>query len=247
MQSKCSICPASRSAALFLLHAAATALATAIQLAQPSCVSDAAHHVNASPSLRRCGRQVGHIPREVAALLAGRMDSVGANLRVEGFIPRGSGNVYLISVQLALYGPAAARPGVAQTLQQLQRRGERVVVHNPAEEAPPPPGAKKRKKAQLAPSASEIVERQLEDLYQTANKYEDMPLAEPPALVRTALFTHQKKALAWMRAAEARGTVQAELQKVEPAELQKVEPTEQRTVRYLVLPYKFSTVFSSTV
>jgi SWI/SNF-related matrix-associated actin-dependent regulator of chromatin subfamily A3 len=173
-----------------------------------------AYDRNAIQVLNMGGEQVGHIPREVAGLLAAQMDSIGADLRVEGFIPRGSGNVYSIPVQLSLYGPVAARAGMTQTMQNLQRRGERVSVHNPMEEAPPPPGTKRLNKSKLAPTASEIVERQLEDLYATSNKYEDMPSSEPSPLVTTELFLHQKKALWWMMDCEARGTVQQELMKV---------------------------------
>ena len=37
--------------------------------------------------------QVGHIPRQVAAQLTPQMDLLREGLRVEGYIPRGSGNV----------------------------------------------------------------------------------------------------------------------------------------------------------
>lgn len=143
-----------------------------------------AYDRNAIQALNMGGEQVGHIPKEVASLLAVQMDAIKDDLRVEGYIPRGSGNVYSIPVQLSLYGPVSARAAMTKmlqvrlasiyhfvrrgttahtcpaNLQALQSRHGKVQIHNPSEEAPPPPGAKKKsKKAKLAPTASEIVER----------------------------------------------------------------------------------------
>jgi SWI/SNF-related matrix-associated actin-dependent regulator of chromatin subfamily A3 len=159
---------------------------------------------NAIQVLNIAGTQVGHIPKEVAATLAPQMDRLKDDLRCEGFIPRGSGNVYSIPVQLSLYGPAASRQQMAVMLNNLRRYGVSTMVHDPREEAAPAPKSKQKR---LAPSASDIVERQLEDLYSKSANYEDMPEAEPVAAVKTGLYTHQKKALAWMLASEARGTV----------------------------------------
>jgi hypothetical protein len=171
---------------------------------------------NAIQVLTIGGEQVGHVPREVASLLAPQMDRLRDSMRAEGYIPSGSGNVYTIPMELALYGPAAARSTVGAMMQKLQRFGVRASVHNPADEVPPPKGKRHRAK-KLAPTASEIVERQLEELYSCAARYEDMPEAAQPPHVRSELFLHQRKALAWMMAAEARGTVADELAKISDA------------------------------
>ena len=64
---------------------------------------DNSYDRNAIQVLNVTDEQVGHIPREVAGQLAQQMDRLGAELRAEGYIPRGSGNVYTIPMQLALY------------------------------------------------------------------------------------------------------------------------------------------------
>jgi SWI/SNF-related matrix-associated actin-dependent regulator of chromatin subfamily A3 len=153
---------------------------------------------------------VGHIPKEVASQLAPKMDQLQDSLRVEGFIPTGSGNVYTIPMELSLYGPAAHRAAVGQMMSGLARYGVKVTVHNPQMEEPRPK-SKGRASKKLAPTASEIIERQLEDIYATSTKYEDMAEAPTPPALTSALFLHQRKALQWMQAAEARGNVEREL------------------------------------
>ncbi len=170
---------------------------------------------NAIQVLNIAGEQVGHIPREVAAALATQMDELKEDLRCEGFIPRGSGNVYTIPVTLSLYGPAGRRQQVSTMIGGLRRYGVSTTVHNPQEEAPP---ASKGRQKRLAPSASDIIERQLEDLYSKSTNYEDMPEVDPVPAVKTGLYPHQRKALAWMLASETRGTVADALSRLPAAE-----------------------------
>merc|ERR1719159_1492822 len=45
---------------------------------------------------------------------------------------------------------------------------------------------------------SEVIDRELEGIFRTGSRYEEMPEAAPPPALRTALYPHQRKALHWM-------------------------------------------------
>ena len=48
--------------------------------------------------------QLGHLPREVAAILSPLMQE-RPDLSVEGFVPKGASNTYTMHVHLAIFGP----------------------------------------------------------------------------------------------------------------------------------------------
>lgn len=194
---------------------------------------------NAIQVLNIRGEQIGHVPREMASLLApvmDRFDDGTGQLRVEGHIPRGSGNMYSIPVRLQIFGQAndasssAAAPRVLRDLgQRLQRtycsaaRGVVEVLQAPEEGTPVQEltpqmwrqinGGKQGAKigAKLGPSMQDIIERELEEIFRQPGGYEGCPLAEQPAGLRTDLYPHQLKALHWMIQQEKSLTVAEKL------------------------------------
>mgnify|MGYP002803377023 FL=1 len=183
---------------------------------------------NAIQVLNIRGEQIGHVPREMASLLAPVMDrfSDGTELRVEGHIPRGSGNVYSIPVRLQIYGqnnPETASPSVSAAPAMLQRLGQQLQrtyctaargavevvtapdpMGTPVQELTPEmwrqinggKGAKKTSK--LGPTMHDVINRELEEIFRQPGGYEGSPMAQQPESLKTDLYPHQLKALHWM-------------------------------------------------
>jgi len=183
---------------------------------------------NAIQVLNIRGQQIGHVPREMASLLAPVMDrfSDGTELRVEGHIPRGSGNVYSIPVRLQIYGqnnPETASPSVSAAPAMLQRLGQQLQrtyctaargavevvtapdpMGTPVQEITPEMwrqinGGKGAKKAsKLGPTMHDVINRELEEIFRQPGGYEGSPMAQQPESLKTDLYPHQLKALHWM-------------------------------------------------
>lgn len=195
---------------------------------------------NAIQVLNIRGEQIGHVPREMASLLApvmDRFDDGTGQLRVEGHIPRGSGNMYSIPVRLQIFGQAndangsasSSAPRILRDLgQRLQRtycsaaRGAVEVLQAPEEGTPVQElspqmwrqingGKQGAKIAKVGPSMQDIIERELEEIFRQPGGYEGCPLAEQPAGLKTDLYPHQLKALHWMIQQERSLTVAEKL------------------------------------
>jgi len=191
---------------------------------------------NAIQVLNIRGEQIGHVPREMASLLAPVMDRFdGTELRVEGHIPRGSGNVYSIPVRLQIYGqnnPETASPSVSAAPAMLQRLGQQLQrtyctaargavevvtapdpMGTPVQELTPEmwrqinggKGAKKTSK--LGPTMHDVINRELEEIFRQPGGYEGSPMAQQPESLKTDLYPHQLKALHWMMQQERPLTV----------------------------------------
>eukprot|EP00439_Symbiodinium_sp_Y106_P075904 s784_g15.t1 len=114
---------------------------------------------NAIQVLNMRSEQIGHVPREMAAALAPVMDRLsaaqggeGQELRVEGSIPRGSGNVFSIPMRLQVFAQDPSgrlAPQLRDLGERLRRtycaaaRGSVEVVSSPQEDGTPEPCLKK--------------------------------------------------------------------------------------------------------
>lgn len=189
---------------------------------------------NAIQVLNMRNEQIGHIPREMAAALAPVLDRMaqgrgqGDMVRVEGHIPRGSGNVFSMPLRLAIFGhdPQGTLAPELRTLgERLQRTycasargGVDVVTSQHAEGTPVADvedatwrqvyGGRPPKQARSSgPSMADIIERELEGIFRTGTRYHDMPEANSPTRLQTRLYPHQAKALYWMQRQELGLTV----------------------------------------
>lgn len=198
---------------------------------QPSNMYDR----NAIQVLNMRNEQIGHIPREMAAQLAPLMDALGRRgrhlneeLRIEGHIPRGSGNVFSIPVRLQVFGrdpEGTLAPRIQKLGDRLQRthcaaaRGSVEVCRAPDDAGTPVDsmddqmwrqlmgGQMPKRVAPQGPSMGEIMERELENIYRGGASYESAPEAAQPTALRTPLYPHQLKALHWMQMQERSLTV----------------------------------------
>lgn len=197
---------------------------------QPSNIYDR----NAIQVLNIRGDQIGHVPREMAGLLAPVMDRLAdGELRVEGHIPRGSGNVYSIPIRLQVFGhdPSGhVAPQLRDLGERLRRtyccaaRGAVEVVSAPREAGTPVQeltpqmwreimGSKPLKStaSKMGPTMQDIIERELEEIFRQPGGYEASPLAKQPDGLKTDLYPHQLKALHWMIQQERALTVAEKL------------------------------------
>lgn len=198
-----------------------------------------AYDRNAIQVLNIRNEQIGHVPREMAAVLSPMMESVArgsdAEVRFEGHIPRGAGNVFSMPLRLQVF---ATDPGGALA-PQLRDFGERlrrtycqaargaVEVVTSHEEAGTPVdslddqawrrimgGRPPKNMGPQGPTLNQVIERELEGIYRSGASYEAMPEAESPPALRTYLYPHQRKALHWMRQQERHRTVEHALAEV---------------------------------
>merc|ERR1719421_902660 len=56
----------------------------------------------------------------------------------------------------------------------------------------------RRTEDRKGPDMAQILERELEGIFSTQVRYEDMPEAEAPSRLTSQLYPHQRKALHWM-------------------------------------------------
>ncbi|KAM6414608.1 helicase-like transcription factor isoform 2-T2 [Rhynochetos jubatus] len=147
------------------------------------------------------GEQVGHIKRELAAALAGVMDSRLAV--VEGVVPYGAKNPFTMPVQMSFWGREENREAV---LEQLQSHGFKL--------APPQKGAEcglgsKGVSGRAGPSYSapvhaavqltaEQLKSEFDKLFENLKEDNKTCEMEGAEAVGTLLLPHQKQALAWM-------------------------------------------------
>jgi len=201
---------------------------------------------NAIQVMNMRNQQIGHCPREMAAVLAPVMDSLrpsesGDGLRIEGYIPRGAGNTFSIPLQLSIFGHdegGSLAPRVRQLGDQLGRtfctcaRGSVEIVRSQHNDGTPvsqlddrtwrsiyggkPP---KRQVAAVGPSLVAVMERELENIFRVGGglSYEAMPEAAVPTGLRVELYAHQLKALHWMRERERGATIAELLAEASPA------------------------------
>uniref|UniRef100_A0A8D0EXG2 Helicase like transcription factor n=1 Tax=Strix occidentalis caurina TaxID=311401 RepID=A0A8D0EXG2_STROC len=145
------------------------------------------------------GDQVGHIKKELAAALAGIMDSKLAV--VEGVVPYGAKNVFTMPVQMSFWGREENREAV---LDQLKKHGFKL--------APPPKGNRFGSKwisGRAGPSYSapvhaavqlttEQLKSEFDKLFEDLKEDDKTCEMEGAETVGTLLLPHQKQALAWM-------------------------------------------------
>uniref|UniRef100_A0A663MA19 Helicase like transcription factor n=1 Tax=Athene cunicularia TaxID=194338 RepID=A0A663MA19_ATHCN len=145
------------------------------------------------------GDQVGHIKKELAAALAGIMDSKLAV--VEGVVPYGAKNVFTMPVQMSFWGREENREAV---LDQLKRHGFKL--------SPPLKGNRFGSKwisGRAGPSYSapvhaavqlttEQLKSEFDKLFEDLKEDDKTCEMEGAETVGTLLLPHQKQALAWM-------------------------------------------------
>uniref|UniRef100_A0A663MAV4 Helicase like transcription factor n=1 Tax=Athene cunicularia TaxID=194338 RepID=A0A663MAV4_ATHCN len=144
------------------------------------------------------GDQVGHIKKELAAALAGIMDSKLAV--VEGVVPYGAKNVFTMPVQMSFWGREENREAV---LDQLKRHGFKL--------SPPLKGkfGSKWISGRAGPSYSapvhaavqlttEQLKSEFDKLFEDLKEDDKTCEMEGAETVGTLLLPHQKQALAWM-------------------------------------------------
>lgn len=181
---------------------------------------------NAIQVLNARNQQIGHIPREMAAVLAPVMDGlissadVAEELRFEGHVPRGSNNVFSMPLRIAVFGRDPSGR-LAPRLRDLGERLQRtyctaarsgVDVHASQQAEGTSVGdiddrtwasitggrPSARGNAAKGPSMHDVIERELEGVFRGGAMYEDAPEAETPESLMTPLYPHQRKALHWM-------------------------------------------------
>uniref|UniRef100_A0A8C0EIB4 Helicase like transcription factor n=1 Tax=Bubo bubo TaxID=30461 RepID=A0A8C0EIB4_BUBBB len=145
------------------------------------------------------GDQVGHIKKELAAALAGIMDSKLAV--VEGVVPYGAKNVFTMPVQMSFWGREENREAVVD---QLKKHGFKL--------APPLKGNRFGSKwisGRAGPSYSapvhaavqlttEQLKSEFDKLFEDLKEDDKTCEMEGAETVGTLLLPHQKQALAWM-------------------------------------------------
>ncbi|XP_051482287.1 helicase-like transcription factor isoform X2 [Apus apus] len=147
------------------------------------------------------GDQVGHIKKELAAALAGIMDSKLA--LIEGVVPYGAKNAFTMPVQMSFWGREENKEAV---LVQLKRHGFKL--------APPLKGSEcgfgsKWISGRAGPSYSapvhaavqlttEQLKSEFDKLFEDLKEDDKTCEMEGAEAVGTPLLPHQKQALAWM-------------------------------------------------
>eukprot|EP00929_Paragymnodinium_shiwhaense_P049077 TRINITY_DN24769_c1_g3_i1.p1 TRINITY_DN24769_c1_g3~~TRINITY_DN24769_c1_g3_i1.p1 ORF type:complete len:1067 (-),score=226.70 TRINITY_DN24769_c1_g3_i1:152-3352(-) len=210
---------------------------------------------NAIQVLNMRSEQIGHIPREMAAVLSPVMDSMrqaagGEELRIEGHIPRGAGNVYSCPLRLQVFGHdprGSLAPRMSQLGERLERtycaaaRGSVEVMRSPEAAGTPVTsldnqmwrdimgGKAPRKVAAQGPTIADVLERELESIFRDgASSYESSRLAEQPEGLQTKLYPHQLKALHWMMHHERNVTVEDVLAEQGQQEVQVPPPAKKK-------------------
>uniref|UniRef100_A0A8C0IAD3 Helicase like transcription factor n=1 Tax=Bubo bubo TaxID=30461 RepID=A0A8C0IAD3_BUBBB len=145
------------------------------------------------------GDQVGHIKKELAAALAGIMDSKLAV--VEGVVPYGAKNVFTMPVQMSFWGREENREAVVD---QLKKHGFKLAP--PLKEsrfgskwisgrAGPSYSAPVHAAVQLT---TEQLKSEFDKLFEDLKEDDKTCEMEGAETVGTLLLPHQKQALAWM-------------------------------------------------
>ncbi|KFP82457.1 Helicase-like transcription factor, partial [Apaloderma vittatum] len=145
------------------------------------------------------GDQVGHIKKELAAALAGIMDSKLA--LVEGIVPYGAKNAFTMPVQMSFWGREENKEAV---LDQLKRHGFKLAP--PLKEcgfgtkwisgrAGPSYSAPVHAAVQLT---TEQLKSEFDKLFEDLKEDDKTCEMEAAEAVGTLLLPHQRQALAWM-------------------------------------------------
>uniref|UniRef100_A0A663MAZ9 Helicase like transcription factor n=1 Tax=Athene cunicularia TaxID=194338 RepID=A0A663MAZ9_ATHCN len=148
------------------------------------------------------GDQVGHIKKELAAALAGIMDSKLAV--VEGVVPYGAKNVFTMPVQMSFWGREENREAV---LDQLKRHGFK--LSPPLKVGSESRFGSKWISGRAGPSYSapvhaavqlttEQLKSEFDKLFEDLKEDDKTCEMEGAETVGTLLLPHQKQALAWM-------------------------------------------------
>ncbi|XP_074767802.1 helicase-like transcription factor isoform X3 [Athene noctua] len=148
------------------------------------------------------GDQVGHIKKELAAALAGIMDSKLAV--VEGVVPYGAKNVFTMPVQMSFWGREENREAV---LDQLKRHGFK--LSPPLKVGSESRFGSKWISGRAGPSYSapvhaavqlttEQLKSEFDKLFEDLKEDDKTCEMEGAETVGTLLLSHQKQALAWM-------------------------------------------------
>ncbi|KNC99573.1 uncharacterized protein SPPG_04962 [Spizellomyces punctatus DAOM BR117] len=153
---------------------------------------------NAIKVLNMRNDQVGHIPREQAAVLAPFMDA--GTIRVEGTVPYGGDNVYRISLDLEVYGPRESYDQVMAALKPFIGTSSKGPSSSSAKGPPPQPLPQPLQDLMQAGTKADVNESRkvLDSLCQQGKEVSDLPLHPSPPALCTRLHPHQLQALAWM-------------------------------------------------
>jgi hypothetical protein len=132
------------------------------------------------------GVKVGHIKRELAAILSPIMAAHGNRLKVDATIP-GPGNQFELPVCLRLYGSEPSDGSVAQQLARF--------AYKPAKAALPPPVVVHTRTLDWKQQ-----QKHLDDLFesQQKEKLSNLPDVELPRSLTSTLLEHQWTGVRWL-------------------------------------------------
>jgi len=150
------------------------------------------------------GIQVGHIKRELAKALADVMDNRLA--RLEGVVPFGKNNIYTMPCDITFWG----RPENEQeVIQRMRRHGYILRLFRepiPSKSGASTPGNSGAVMSIGRPPSIKISQdqmtRELDKLFEKLGEQSKVATVEPAEAIKTKLFPHQKRALAWLIARE---------------------------------------------
>ncbi|TPX65466.1 hypothetical protein SpCBS45565_g05120 [Spizellomyces sp. 'palustris'] len=171
---------------------------------------------NAIKVLNMRNDQVGHIPRDQAAVLAPFMDA--GTIRVEGTVPYGGAhhvfffighpshegslgdNVYRISLDLEVYGPRESYDQVMAALKPFVGTSSKGLSSSSAKGPPSEPRPQPLRDLMQAGTKVDVNDSRkvLDSLCQQGKEVSDLPVHPSPPALCTRLHTHQLQALAWM-------------------------------------------------
>ena len=150
---------------------------------------DNAYDCNAIRVENMQGEQVGHVERYKACYLAPIIDDGSA--LVEGIVPRGSKNAYRMPCQVFVF---SKYQDISTVLNRLVRSGASVVTPND-------PSFEDRSMSEKPKNANENTGKSIDKIFDSLvmEQNKATPTMDPsPDFITTRLYSHQKKALAWL-------------------------------------------------
>uniref|UniRef100_A0A8C5M7S6 Helicase like transcription factor n=1 Tax=Leptobrachium leishanense TaxID=445787 RepID=A0A8C5M7S6_9ANUR len=142
------------------------------------------------------GDQVGHIKKELAAALAFIMDRKLA--RIEGIVPYGARNAFIMPVNLSFWGSQENKQAV---LQQMQLHGFKLAPGFLLASSQFNFASGPNMKASVIPAVqmtTEQLKTEFDKLFEDLKEDDKTQMMEPSQALGTVLLPHQKHALAWM-------------------------------------------------
>jgi len=152
------------------------------------------------------GQQVGHIKKEIAAILAPIMDSM-PHIKLDGTIPA-RGNAWNIPIRIEFLGPDPNQAEHVESLFRNQRMARAKKKKAPPKQAT---GATKMNKPEVVVQTKKLdwkeQQKNLDDMFQNQSKDQlaNLPDVEIPVQLTQKLFEHQVQGIQWLVQRE-RGT-----------------------------------------